>query len=53
VILNAAGALLAAGLADDLREGLVLAAETVRSGAAGRRLEEVAAFSRSEMAAAS
>jgi anthranilate phosphoribosyltransferase len=53
VLLNAAGALFAAGLAEDLREGLAIAGETVRSGVAQRRLEEAAAFSRDEVAAAS
>jgi len=47
VLLNAAGAIAAAGHAADLREGLALAAETVDSGAAGQRLEDLIAFSRS------
>jgi anthranilate phosphoribosyltransferase len=46
ILLNAAGAIAAAGLAADLREGLELAREAVDSGAAAERLEELAAFSR-------
>jgi len=46
ILLNAAGAIAAGGHAKDLREGLGLAAEAVASGAAGERLEELAAFSR-------
>jgi anthranilate phosphoribosyltransferase len=46
VLLNAAGAIAAAGRAEDLREGLALAAEAVDSGAAAARLDELAAFSR-------
>jgi len=46
VLLNAAGAIAAAGHADDLREGLAVAAETIDSGRAAARLEELAAFSR-------
>jgi anthranilate phosphoribosyltransferase len=49
-LLNAAGAVVVAGLAGDLREGLALATRTVDSGAAGDRLEAVAAFSRAEAA---
>jgi anthranilate phosphoribosyltransferase len=45
VLLNAAAALVAAGLADDLGEGVGLAAEAIDSGAAGERLEAVVAFS--------
>jgi anthranilate phosphoribosyltransferase len=48
ILLNAAGAVAAAGHADDLREGLVLAAEAVDSGAAAERLEQLVAFSRAE-----
>jgi anthranilate phosphoribosyltransferase len=51
ILLNAAGALAAAGLARDLREGLGLAAEAVDSGAAAERLERLVAFSRAEVAA--
>ena len=46
VVLNAAGAIAAAGHARDLREGIGVAAEALDSGAAGRRLEELIAFSR-------
>ena len=51
ILLNAAGAIAAGGLARDLREGLALAAEAVDSGAAAARLEELVAFSRAEVAA--
>jgi anthranilate phosphoribosyltransferase len=47
VLLNAAGAIAAAGHARDLAEGLALAAEAVDSGRAGERLEQLVAFSRS------
>ncbi|MGZ4381721.1 MAG: anthranilate phosphoribosyltransferase [Gaiellaceae bacterium] len=47
ILLNAAGAIAAGGHAKDLREGLGLARDVVASGAAGERLEELAAFSRS------
>jgi len=46
ILLNAAGAIAAAGHAEDLREGLGLAREAVDSGAAASRLEELARFSR-------
>src|SRR5215216_4421796 len=46
ILLNAAGAIAAAGHADDLREGLELAREAVDSGAAAARLEELVEFSR-------
>jgi anthranilate phosphoribosyltransferase len=46
VLLNAAGAIAAAGHADDLREGLEIARETVDSGAAAERLEQLVSFSR-------
>ena len=46
VVLNAAGAIAAAGHAADLREGLEVAADTIDSGAAATRLEELVAFSR-------
>ena len=46
VVLNAAGAIAAAGHADDLREGLAVAAETIDSGRAAERLELLIAFSR-------
>jgi anthranilate phosphoribosyltransferase len=45
VLLNAAGAIAAAGHAPDLGEGLGLAREAVDSGAAAARLEELIAFS--------
>jgi anthranilate phosphoribosyltransferase len=46
ILLNAAGAIAAAGHAEDLREGLALAREAVDSGAASARLEQLIAFSR-------
>jgi anthranilate phosphoribosyltransferase len=45
VLLNAAGAIAAGGHAADLREGLAVARETVDSGAALARLEELREFS--------
>jgi anthranilate phosphoribosyltransferase len=45
VLLNAAGAIAAAGQAADLREGLGLAKDAVDSGAAASRLEELIRFS--------
>ena len=45
VLLNAAGAIAAAGQAADLREGLAAATAAVDSGAAGARLDELVAFS--------
>jgi anthranilate phosphoribosyltransferase len=45
VLLNAAGAIAAAGHAADLRDGIAVAAETIDSGRAAERLEELAAFS--------
>jgi len=45
VLLNAAGALVAAELAGDLSEGLGLGAEAIDSGAAAARLEALASFS--------
>jgi anthranilate phosphoribosyltransferase len=53
VRLNAAGALFVAGLARDLPEGFALAAQTVDSGAAAKRLDELVAFSRAEAVKAS
>ena len=50
ILLNAAGAIAAAGHAEDLREGLELARETVDSGAAVERLEQLVAFSRQTVA---
>jgi anthranilate phosphoribosyltransferase len=46
VVLNAAGAIAAAGHAADLREGLEAAREAIASGRAAARLEELVAFSR-------
>jgi anthranilate phosphoribosyltransferase len=46
ILLNAAGAVAAAGHADDLREGLDLARAAVDSGAAAERLDRLVAFSR-------
>ena len=46
VVLNAAGAIAAAGHAHDLAEGLELAGEAIDSGAATARLAELATFSR-------
>jgi anthranilate phosphoribosyltransferase len=48
VLLNAAGAIAAAGHASDLREGLAYAREAIDSGAAADKLETLAAFSREE-----
>jgi anthranilate phosphoribosyltransferase len=45
ILLNAAGAIAAGGLAEDLGEGLELARKAVDSGAAAQRLEELARFS--------
>jgi anthranilate phosphoribosyltransferase len=46
ILLNAAGAIAAGGHAADLREGYDVARETVDSGAAAERLEQLIAFSR-------
>jgi len=48
IVFNAAGAIAAAGHAEDLREGLTLARTAVDSGAAAERLEQLIAFSRAE-----
>ncbi len=48
VLLNAAGAIAAAGHAADLGEGLDLARAALDTGAASRRLEELVAFSRED-----
>ncbi len=45
ILLNAAGAIAAAGHAEDLREGLALARRAVDSGEAAARLDELARFS--------
>jgi anthranilate phosphoribosyltransferase len=44
ILLNAAGAIAAAGHAADLRDGLALATEAVDTGAAGARLDDLAGF---------
>jgi anthranilate phosphoribosyltransferase len=49
ILLNAAGAIAAAGHADDLREGLEVAREAVDSGAAAERLEQLVAFTHAEV----
>ena len=46
ILLNAAGAIAAAGHAADLREGLAAATATLDDGSAAERLEALAAFSR-------
>ncbi|HEX5029282.1 MAG TPA: anthranilate phosphoribosyltransferase [Gaiellaceae bacterium] len=46
VVLNAAGAIAAAGHAEDLREGIGVAERAIDEGAAAERLEALAAFSR-------
>jgi anthranilate phosphoribosyltransferase len=51
ILLNAAGAIAAGGHAEDLREGLELARETIDSGAAAERLEQLVAFTHAEVAA--
>jgi anthranilate phosphoribosyltransferase len=48
ILLNSAAALVAAGVATELREGLELARQAVASGAAAERLEQAAAFSRED-----
>jgi anthranilate phosphoribosyltransferase len=45
ILLNAAGAIAAAGLAEDLGEGLQIAREALASRAAEQRLDELVAFS--------
>ena len=49
VLLNASAALVAAGLADDVGQGLGLAAEAIDTGAAGQRLDALVYFSRGEV----
>jgi anthranilate phosphoribosyltransferase len=51
VLLNAAGAIAAAGRAEGLAAGLAAAAEAVDSGTAAVRLDELVAFSREEVLA--
>jgi anthranilate phosphoribosyltransferase len=46
ILLNAAGAIAAGGHADDLHDGIALAAEALDSGAAAVRLGQLASFSR-------
>jgi anthranilate phosphoribosyltransferase len=46
ILLNAGGAIAAAGHAEDLRDGLELARKAVASGAAAERLDALVAFSR-------
>jgi len=48
ILLNAAAAIAAGGVAGDLSDGLELAREAVGSGTAAERLEQVAAFSRED-----
>jgi anthranilate phosphoribosyltransferase len=48
ILLNSAAALVAGGVATELREGLELARDAVVSGAAAERLEQAAAFSRED-----
>jgi anthranilate phosphoribosyltransferase len=48
VLANAAAALVAAGRAANFREGVLLAAESVDSGAARQKLEQLIAFSQSQ-----
>jgi anthranilate phosphoribosyltransferase len=51
ILLNAAGAIAAAGHAADLREGLELARKAIDSGAAADRLERLVTFSRETVVA--
>jgi len=48
ILLNAAGAIAAAGHAADLREGIDIARKAVASGAAAERLDALVAFSRGD-----
>jgi anthranilate phosphoribosyltransferase len=50
IVLNAAGAIAAAGHAEDLREGVEIARETLDSGAAAARLDQLVAFSQETVA---
>ena len=50
VILNAAGGIAAAGQAESLTEGIAQARETIDSGTAAARLDELAEFSQTEAA---
>ncbi len=49
-MLNAAGAIAAAGHAEDLREGVEIAREALDSGAAAARLDQLVAFSQEDPA---
>ncbi|CAN5686650.1 anthranilate phosphoribosyltransferase [soil metagenome] len=49
ILLNAAAAVAAAGLADDLRDGLELARQAVDAGVAAERLEQLIAFSQEDL----
>jgi anthranilate phosphoribosyltransferase len=51
VVLNAGGAIAAAGHASDLKEGVALAATAIDSGSAAARLEELIAFARASSTA--
>ena len=51
ILLNAAGAIAAAGHADDLRDGLTLAREALESGGAAARLERLVVFSQEAVVA--
>jgi anthranilate phosphoribosyltransferase len=50
VLLNAAAALLIAERVGDLKDGVALAAESIDSGAARRKVEALAALTRAAMA---
>jgi anthranilate phosphoribosyltransferase len=51
ILLNAAGAIAAAGHAADLREGLARAREALESGAALERLDALVAYSQAQVPA--
>ena len=53
ILLNAAAALMVADIAEDMREGLALAATAIDSGAAAERLTSLVVFSRKERVKAS
>ncbi|KKJ75529.1 anthranilate phosphoribosyltransferase [Kiloniella litopenaei] len=48
VVLNSAGALIVAGLTDDLKEGAVIAAKSIDSGAALAKLDGLASYTNEE-----
>jgi anthranilate phosphoribosyltransferase len=50
VVLNAAGGIAAAGRAENLREGIVLARAAIDTGGAAERLEQLVAFTQEEAA---